>query len=55
MAISDWFKKAKEAKKEKVKKEKLPDLGFMGKNASNKAYRDAQIALQENDQDADDK
>lgn len=44
--IVDWFTKAKEAKKEK---QKLPDLGNTGKMSSPNAYKEAQQALAEND------
>lgn len=43
MAMTDWFKKAKDAKKEKKK----PKYGFMG--SKDKAYSEAQEALDEED------
>lgn len=41
MAITDWFKKAKEAKKEKEKEK--PKYGQLG--SKSKAYKEAQDAL----------
>jgi hypothetical protein len=47
MAISDWFKKAKEAKEKKAKEPKKNEYGNQG--AGSKAYAEAQEALEDDD------